>query len=163
MKAVAGLVMMCLGLGSLAAAAEPSDHGVWVKDGAGHKIEWSRLTGLDGASIPPPQGMVLLHFWATWCAPCLEELPQLNDSASALPPVLAVAEDRDGAAVKAFMAQHGGMDRVTVLLDPAHVMAKELGISVVPTSVVVKDRREVDRLVGPGSWGAADQARVLEH
>ena len=66
-------------------------------------------------------GMVI-NLWATWCAPCVEEMPSLAALSKALAPddiaVLPLSSDRGGAArVQAFFQEHG-ITGLPVLLDP---------------------------------------------
>ncbi len=52
--------------------------------------------------------VVVLNFWATWCAPCIEELPSLTAMQQRLPQVqvLAVSTDEDTAAYRSFLAEN---------------------------------------------------------
>ena len=52
--------------------------------------------------------VVVLNFWATWCAPCIEELPSLTAMQQKLPQVqvLAVSTDEDAAAYRSFLAEN---------------------------------------------------------
>ena len=66
--------------------------------------------------------VVLLNFWATWCAPCVREMPSLNRLATEMAgdglAVVPVAIDRAGlSAVVPFYRAHG-LDNLTIYLDP---------------------------------------------
>src|SRR5579875_3500463 len=52
--------------------------------------------------------VVVLNFWASWCAPCLEELPSLEQMQHDLPNVLvvAVSTDDDATAYQRFLREH---------------------------------------------------------
>ncbi len=52
--------------------------------------------------------VVVLNFWASWCAPCIEEIPSLNQLQQEMPQlvVLAVSVDQDEAAYRRFLATH---------------------------------------------------------
>jgi thiol-disulfide isomerase/thioredoxin len=121
---------------------------------------------LQGGAAELGGGPTLLHFWATWCVPCVAELPALDRLAEELGrqgvKVLVVSEDRGGANdVRPFLARLAPMPHLTVLLDPERRAAARLQLKAVPTTLVVgADGRERARLTGAGDWAASDRAML---
>ncbi len=111
------------------------------------------------------RGMVI-NLWATWCGPCVEEMPSLAVLSKALAPadiaVLPLSSDRGGAAVvSAWFGAHG-ITSLPVLLDPKGAMARAFGAHGIPTTVVIdKDNHEVARMEGAADWSSpAAQAMI---
>lgn len=103
---------------------------------------------------------VLLNFWATWCMPCVAELPELDRLAAGNRlAVLAVSADRSGAAVvRPFLATHG-VTHAIILLDPESDAVHELQVSGFPTTLLIgADGRLRGTLEGPAQWGSAEDA-----
>jgi len=104
----------------------------------------------------PRAELVLLHFWATFCKPCREELPALDrlsrEFAGKGFAVLAIAVDRDDPqAVEHFVREH--TIRLTVPLDPGGEVRKKYEIDALPTSYLIgPDGRFVGRVVGAHDW-----------
>jgi len=93
---------------------------------------------------------VVLNFWATWCVPCIQEIPEIAAFRKAHPEVvvLGVAEDaRDAAKVKAFAAKVGH-DYPLVLADDA--VEKQLGSPVALPTTRVYDAKGNVRYDQPG-------------
>ena len=109
---------------------------------------------------------VLLNLWATWCAPCVRELPQLARLKSVLPAlaVAAINVGRDDAATtKAFLRGHGaGALRVYVDTDSALIRA--FGTQGLPFSVLIDPQgRQIAHALGPCSWGTPDAVVYLRN
>jgi peroxiredoxin len=97
--------------------------------------------------------VVLLNFWATWCAPCIEEIPSLESLQKQMPQikVLAVSTDKDNADYAAFLAEHRlGFDNIH---DPSGHSNGLYGTVAFPESYVI-DRNGVvlRRFIGPQDW-----------
>jgi thiol-disulfide isomerase/thioredoxin len=109
---------------------------------------------------------VLVNFWATWCAPCLKELPSLDALAGELAgddfTVVAVAADPKGpAAAQAFLDKLG-IENLTLSADPklALVIATG-GDAKLPLSILYDaEGREIGRLAGEADW-ASEEAKAL--
>ncbi len=122
----------------------------------------ARFTTLDGA--PKTLGdyagrKLVINFWATWCIPCVAELPELDRLAASGTLVLAVSADRGGAAtVRPFAAAHH-LDHVTFLLDPGNEAVNALGVAGFPTTLLIAaDGRLRGTMEGPVAWGDAGPA-----
>lgn len=103
--------------------------------------------------------IVLVNFWATWCPPCVEELPSLMTLQDRMKGrgivVVGVSIDVDGDAYHRFLKLHG-INFVTVR-DPEQKVAGMYGTSGWPETYVI-DRQGVMRrkFVGPVDWNAPD-------
>ena len=109
--------------------------------------------------------VVFLNFWATWCKPCIEEMPAIerlgrrfaNDPFV----VLAVSRDPNSGRVGPFLAEH----RVTlpVGLDPTGDLAKSFGVRVLPTTVIIDRNGYVAAIAfGPRAWDGKASIALIE-
>ncbi|MEI6805777.1 MAG: TlpA disulfide reductase family protein [Myxococcaceae bacterium] len=110
---------------------------------------------LQGISLDQYKGQtVLLHFWATWCGPCREEMPHLISMSERLKGqivILAVAVDSSEANVKSFFGDF--KPNFPVLLDLKHEVASLYGISQFPETMLIGPDGKVQALyIGPQNW-----------
>jgi thiol-disulfide isomerase/thioredoxin len=101
--------------------------------------------------------VVLVNLWATWCAPCVEEMPALDRIAARLGgpdfDVVAISVDRQGAAVVAPFLGKLGLTRLAPYLDPSNAAVRVLGAPGLPVSVVLdREGRELGRVLGAAEW-----------
>ncbi len=111
---------------------------------------------------------VLLNLWATWCAPCVVEMPLLDELAADLDGqvrVLTVSEDMRGAEVVEPFFEERDLPNLPQWLDPDNALAFTFGGGPVLPLTVLYDAEgnELWRVIGAYDWGTEDaRARVLD-
>jgi thiol-disulfide isomerase/thioredoxin len=106
------------------------------------------------ATIGPRLAPVtLVHFWATWCPPCIQEIPalqRLTHDFSGHPEfnVLMVAVSDSSDKVRSFL----GPDADMVLFDPQWEVANRYGTDKLPETYLVVDGKVVRKFVGTTNW-----------
>ncbi|HEV3469709.1 MAG TPA: TlpA disulfide reductase family protein [Pyrinomonadaceae bacterium] len=105
-----------------------------------------RLRALDGRTVESGSlkgRPVVLNFWATWCAPCLQEIPELKGlAAGGSAQVVGVALDEGGPdAVRRFVEQHG--INYTVLLGDEETFTRFDGVGIPYTLLLDSSQRVV--------------------
>jgi thiol-disulfide isomerase/thioredoxin len=108
-----------------------------------------------------------MNFWATWCAPCVEEMPALDALEAARGGedfrVVTVSIDRGGVYdVEPFFERHG-LEHLQPYFDPAGRAPAAFGLRALPTTLVI-DRagRWVGSFTGPADWAGEDALRLVD-
>ena len=134
----------------------------------GQSVSQVELPEVDGdmQALAQLRGKTLvLNFWATWCAPCREEMPALQRLSDQLDPqhyqVIGVTVDRDLNLVREFMLKY--QISFMQLSDSSMAVASDqLSIQAYPTTLIVGPQGRVDQVVvGPRSWDEPDYYQSL--
>ena len=110
---------------------------------------------------------VLLNLWATWCGPCREEMPALNNLQKELGSdkfeVIALSLDRAGyEASRKFLDDLKAND-VKLYADPTAKQGMALKLIGMPTTILInKDGLEVGRIAGEAKWDSADAKKLIQ-
>jgi thiol-disulfide isomerase/thioredoxin len=164
--AVLGLAVVVAGCDRQSAApAQPADSASAAAEAGAldrsHKGgELPELVFADPAGHP-----VLINLWATWCAPCVAELPTLDALAvkhDGQLKVLTVSQDSETSGKVSSFFDQRGIKRLEAWLDPENALTDFYRVSSLPTTILYDARgREVWRFAGPRDWGDADSAKLL--
>ncbi len=108
--------------------------------------------------------VVFVNFWATWCAPCREEMPSMQKLYSSLPKdqfeMLAVLSKDDLTRAEKF-AQELGLT-MPILNDPASTLGPRYGLTGLPETFIVDKRGMVrEKFVGPRQWDAPKYSQMI--
>jgi len=103
--------------------------------------------------------VTLLHFWASWCAPCRAELPRFVAFASEHHlRVIAVSQDRDYPSAERFLREHN--IKIETLLDDHGRFGERYHVRVIPTTIAFDAKGEmIDRFDQSVDWGDPAVAR----
>jgi peroxiredoxin len=128
------------------------------------------LPGLDGqmVSLADYRGkVVLLNIWATWCPPCVEEMPSMEKLYQMLKAegfeILAVSMDESGGqAVRPFMKKH--KLNFPALTDTEGALKNLYQTTGVPESFIIdKDGIIVEKVIGPRDWASPGAIRSFRN
>jgi len=110
--------------------------------------------------------VVVLNFWATWCPPCVDEAPSLNQLQKRIAPlgatVLGVSEDEDPSAYETFLKTYALA--FPTYRDPVKgKIALDYGTSMYPETYIIDRRGRIDRkIVGEQDWSSPEINSYLE-
>lgn len=125
------------------------------QNGAGEEINLAAFEG----------SVTLVNFWATWCPPCLKELPGMDRLHTEL--------SDDGLDIVAISLDRGGLKKartfwkradiaMPIYADPDKDLAQQMGVIGLPvTAILGPDGREIGRLIGEAEWDSAEAKKML--
>ncbi len=124
-------------------------------DGAGKTVSLADFRGR----------VVLVNLWATWCEPCIREMPSLDRLRAALPAqdlaIVLISQDRGGDKVVAPFFQKLGL-RLETYLDPKSTVGHAFKVRGLPTSILIdRDGSELGRVEGALDWDGAPAQALL--
>lgn len=144
------------------------------------------MSGFRSVSEPPPQPsqrlvledgtetrlsdkrgkLLLVNFWATWCAPCVVEMPDLDALQAELGDgdfeVVTISQDQRIEDASAFFEERG-LEHLTLHHDPSLSAAMAAGSRGLPTTVLYdRQGREIGRMDGEADWAGEDAIALIE-
>jgi thiol-disulfide isomerase/thioredoxin len=110
--------------------------------------------------------LVLVNLWATWCEPCLREMPSLERMQSLLGDkitVVAISEDRGGSKTVAPFINKLGLKSFTTYLDPKSDAGRAFKVAGLPSSFLIdREGRVLGRVEGAVEWDSPELLGVLK-
>ena len=125
-----------------------------LKDQAGKELNLASLKGKP----------LLINLWATWCAPCIAELPQLDAIAAknAAVKVLTINQDTEKLGGVAKFLTERGVTTLEPWLNPDNSVMFQYDAQQLPTTVLYDSSgREVWRTSGPRDWASAESTALI--
>ncbi len=110
--------------------------------------------------------VVLLNFWATWCVPCVQEMPSLDKLQAKLAgpgfTAAAISVDRQGLeVVRPFLAKTA-IESLPTYLDPSGAAMHAFGVRGLPTTMIIDaEGREAGRIEGMARWDTPEAEALI--
>jgi thiol-disulfide isomerase/thioredoxin len=111
--------------------------------------------------------VVLVNFWATWCVPCVKEMPSLDRLQAAIGKdrfvVLPLSLDGPSKPKVAPFYEDKKLTSLGIYFDKGKKSMQALDVSVLPTSILVDaDGREIARLEGEADWDKPEAIALMK-
>lgn len=111
--------------------------------------------------------VILVNIWATWCAPCIAEMPMLNDlqvaRGGANFEVVTISLDRTAAEAEAWLRKNK-IDNLPIWHDGTYNVSAKLALPGLPTSVFYnKTGREIARIPGEVDWTSEEALALVDY
>lgn len=110
---------------------------------------------------------VLVNFWATWCKPCVTEMPSLDRLAGRLQKkgvvVIAISQDEGGPSQVRPFTEKLNLSRLRILFDPEKRSFRDYALRGLPTTVLISPKGNlIARLEGGAAWDEGALAAQVE-
>ena len=112
--------------------------------------------------------IVLLNFWATWCLPCIKELPSMERLQTKLKKddfaIVAINLDRGGGNVAARLLKRLKLNKLQLYLDEENKLAKTLNVKFMPTTFIFdRKNRKLGKLQGGIEWDGKNAVALVKY
>ncbi len=141
---------------------------IFSKDKISHDIYWFDLKGNKFSLKQLKGNVILMNFWASWCIPCVKELPSINElshnfsNRNFRPIVINIDKRNKTKAIRLFDSL--GLNKLNFVYDRDNFIANKLKIDVVPTTIIFnKKGEELGRLYGEANWSSTEVKFFLEY
>lgn len=134
---------------------------------AGTDVSFLHEDGSDMSLADLGDGITVLNFWATWCAPCRKEMPSLSALQAALDgtnaQVVTVATGRNPRpAMEAFFDEIG-VENLPLHADPRQQFSRAMGVLGLPVTLIIGPKgQEIARLQGDADWSSDSAIAILQ-
>ncbi len=127
------------------------------KDGQGNDLDLAKWKGR----------VVLLNLWATWCAPCRKEMPDLADLQTQLGSddfeVVALSVDRKGVKASGRFLVEAKATALNLYVDKTSKSLGKINAVGLPLTVLIdRQGKEIGRLTGPAVWNGTEAVRLIK-
>ncbi len=174
---VMGLVVIVTGALAVSLYSKPSDESKpsqmekFITHEAARPLPDWRVENAQGEAVDLAAfegDLLLVNFWATWCAPCRKEMPQLDALAARYQDknvtIITLSVDRAGSPKGEKFLNDLGVKHVTRLYDASYKSARAVGLIGLPTTLLLdKNGLEIGRLAGEADWDAPEVHALLDY
>jgi len=139
--------------------AEANDNNELIFHNSPKKIETMNLSRLDGTNIDLKKisnKYLIINFWATWCPPCIKEIPdllELQEKFNNKVKLVFISVDSSPEKVIPKFIKKNNFKNFDVFTDQNFSITKKLKVKIMPTTIIVdKDSFEIARIIGYAKW-----------
>jgi len=111
--------------------------------------------------------IVLVNFWASWCAPCIKELPSINMLNNRLEKsqfesvIISIDKNREKS-IRMYDSLE--LNNLNYYYDKKNHLVSYLNIDVIPTTIIYnKNGKEIGRLTGEADWNSSDAIKLIKY
>ena len=175
MRILIAALYTAIALGATPAAADVAK-AEGLREGTMKKLIFSEARDVSGETFTDPSGgsfslqdfegkFVLVNFWATWCAPCRKEMPQLSELQTEFGgdafEVVTIATGRNPLpAIDSFFNEID-VQNLPRYLDPQSTLARDMAVLGLPITLILDpDGKEIARMRGDAEWNS-DSAKAI--